>query len=335
VRGRITELLALPDGELIAAVAADSQADVAAELAGFQPANLRALAVAAGVEPVCRCDRDYPRRLQDLSNPPAVLYVAGSADRFLELAAGDPVAVVGARRASAYGLEVARALGSGLASAGMTVISGMALGIDSAAHAGALGVVGATVAVLPGPAERPYPRCKQALYNRIVATGAAVSELPPGAAVWRWAFPARNRMIAALSALTVVVEARERSGALITANLARELGRPVGAVPGPVTSPLAAAPNALIAAGAGIVRGAQDVLDALFGAGIRRASGGARRGLTPELELVLAAVGEGRDTVEAMVQTGVTPEEAFAGLSALELSGYVRRGPGGRYAVVP
>ncbi len=243
--------------------------------------------------------------------------------------------MVGARRASDYGLEVARSLGRGLGRAGVTVVSGMALGIDSAAHSGALGSGGGTVAVLPGAADRPYPRVKRALYDQIRRTGAVVSELPPGAPTFRWSFPARNRIIAALSALTVVVEARERSGSLITARIASELGRPVGAVPGRITSPLAAGPNALLARGAGLVRGAQDVLDQLFGAGVRLVADGDRAALAPELEATLSQIADGSDTVAALVRGGVAPDAALASLSALELAGYVRREPGGRYAVVP
>ncbi len=129
-----------------------------------------------------------------------MLHVGGGLERFLEVASSDPVAIVGARRASGYGLEVARSLGRGLASAGVPVVSGMAIGIDSAAHAGALDGEGPTVAVLPGGAEQPYPPGKRSLYNRIREAGAVVSELPPGTAVRRWMFPARNRIIAGLSA---------------------------------------------------------------------------------------------------------------------------------------
>jgi DNA processing protein len=211
----------------------------------------------------------------------------------------------------------------------------MALGVDSAAHAGALEVGGPTAAVLPGGADRPYPPGKRALYRRIRAEGAVVSELPAGAPVSRWSFQARNRIIAALSALTVVVEGRERSGALITARHARELGRAIGAVPGRISSPLAAGPNALLADGAAVIRGPQDVLDAVFGAGVRSAGDAARQALDPQLIPVLQAVGDGHDTIAALARAGVAPDQGLAALSALELAGYVRRGAGGRYEVVP
>jgi DNA processing protein len=334
-RAQIVEVLALPDEQLLAAVAGRRRDAVLGEYAALDHALLRARAGAAGLELLCRCDPAYPPRLLAASSPPSVLYVAGGLERFIELAAREPVAVVGARRASEYGVEVAGALARGLACAGVAVVSGMALGIDSAAHAGALLVDGPTVAVLPGGAERPYPRGKRSLYGRIRATGAVVSELPPGVAVWRWSFPARNRIIAALSAMTVVVEARDRSGSLLTAARARELGRPVGAVPGRITSPLAAGPNRLLRDGAELVRGPQDVLDALFGTGIRHAVDRPRSELDPEQERVLAAVGEGHDTLAALGRAGIEPDAALAALSALELAGCVRRRPGGSYAIVP
>lgn len=335
VRANLEAVLALPDDELISAVAGRGQARVAAELERLDLGRLRASAAAAGIESVCRCDPHYPARLWSLAAPPAVLHVIGGIDHALNLLAGEPVALVGARRASGYGLEVARALGRGLAAAGITVISGMALGVDSAAHTGALAGRGPTVAVLPAGPDRPYPASRRALYGRIAAAGAIVAELPAGAAVRRWSPPARNRMIAALAAMTVVVEAAERSGALLTAACARELGRPLGAVPGRVTSPLAAGPNALIRSGAIVVECAQDVLDELFGQGVVRSAERVRPPLTGELERLLGAVGRGDDNLAALSRSGFAAHRVLAGLSALELMGYVRREPGGRFSVVP
>ncbi len=291
--------------------------------------------VEAGVEAICRCDPRYPARLRELESAPAVLFVAGGAERLLALLAEDPVAIVGARRASDYGLDVARSLGRALSRAGLTVLSGMALGIDSAAHAGALEAGAPTVAVMPGPAGRAYPARGRGLHRQIVARGAAVSELPAGAPVWRWTFRARNRIIAALAASTVVVEAGERSGALLTARYAAELGRPVGAVPGRITAPAAAGSNGLLADGAYVVRGPQDVLDQLFGAGVRGAAAEARAALTPELRRLLAAIGDGADTAGALHRAGVAAQEGLTALAALELAGYVRRGAGGRFHVIP
>jgi DNA processing protein len=335
VRGAIEQVLALESDELIAAVGGRGRQQLQRQLARFDADAARSSAAHAGLEPICRCDRAYPPRLAQLQSAPAVLHVAGGLDRFLAAAEADPLAIVGARAASSYGLDVARSLGRGLASAGVTVVSGMALGIDSAAHAGALSADGPTIAVLPGPADSPYPRTKRGLYRQLVAAGAAVSELPGGVAVRRWMFPARNRIIAALAAMTVVVEAGARSGALLTAAFARDLDRPVGAVPGRVTAPQAVGPNGLLAQGACLVRGPQDVLDAVFGAGARTAATDDRPELGPAQRTLLRAIASGQDTPAALSRAGVAPEQGLAELASLELAGYIRRGPGGRFAVVP
>ena len=333
-RGHIDQVLELEDHELIAALGGHQQDQLCNELAALDVPAIRARSHAAGLETICACDAGYPPALRALPAPPAVLHVAGDVRRLRALAEGDVVAIVGARRASEYGLAVARSLGRGLSISGMRVVSGMALGIDSAAHAGALEVNAPTIAVLPGSAHRPYPAGKRALHRRILASGAAVSELGPGTSVRRWMFLARNRIIAALAAMTVVVEAGERSGALVTARLAGELGRPVGAVPGRVTTPQATGPNRLLAAGAGVVRGPQDVLDHLFGAGVRSA-GTTGRQPPAELRGLLAAIAEGHDTAAALARAGLEPEQGLAALAALELDGYVRRGAGGRFTVSP
>lgn len=335
VRGRIAAVLELSDAELVDAVAGKQRGAVMRELACFDADRSREHAHRSAIELICRCDPAYPVPLRALANPPAVLHVAGGLCRLQALVVEPAVAIVGARRASAYGLEVAETVGRGLGAAGVTVLSGMALGIDSAAHAGALAAGGPTIAVLPGSADRPYPPGKQALGRRIKESGALVAELPPGAAVRRWMFPARNRMIAALAAMTVVVEATERSGALITARHALELGRSVGAVPGRVSSRLASGPNGLLANRAVVVRGAQDVLDEVFGIGVRRASTGSERAeLPPQLSQLLGAVGDGADTPESLARAGFGLERALAGLASLELGGFVRRGPGGRFLPV-
>ena len=335
VRARIDDVLALDDGELIDAVGGDGASQLHAALERFDPDEARAAAERAGLEAICSCDPAYPDGLRALTVPPAALYVAGGLERCLALLREDPVAIVGARRASQYGLEVARSLGRGVACSGVTVASGMAAGIDSAAHEGALSVGGPTVAVLPSSADRVYPASKRSLHRRLVEVGAAVSELPPGADIRRWMFPARNRIIAALSAITVVVEARHRSGALVTARHAAALGRTVGAVPGRITSPQSAGPNGLLALGAAVVRDAQDVLDAVFGAGVRRAGATPRARLEPEQQQLLDAVASGRDTMDALARGGIEPERALAALAVLELDGYIVREPGGRFGVQP
>lgn len=332
---RLGSVLALPDTELIAALAGQRQEQVTRELHALDVARLRRRAAAAGLGLICRCVPEYPAQLRSLGSAPAVLYVAGELERALALLRRDVVAIVGARRASGYGLEVARSFARGLAAAGVTVVSGMALGIDSAAHAGALAARGPTVAVLPGGADTPYPPSRRALYERIVAAGAAVSELPAGASVRRWAPPGRNRIIAALATMTIVVEASSSSGALSTAAWARELGRSLGAIPGRVTSELAAGPNGLIRSGATLIERPQDVLDELFGEGAVICSDTVRPPLSEELARVLAAIASGHDTLAAVTRQGFATEQAMAATSELELLGYVRRGQGGRFEVVP
>jgi DNA processing protein len=304
---------------------------------------VRAAADAAGLGAVCRHDPAYPSRLGDLRDRPAVLFVAAREaplERLVRLVgdgASEPpaaVSIVGARRASPEGLEIARAIGAGIASAGVTVVSGMALGIDSAAHAGALDVGGRTVAVLASAANVPYPASKRQLYRRILATGCVISEMPPGFEPFRWCFPARNRTIAALGAMTVVVEAAERSGSLITAEVAADLGRDVGAIPGPITSWRAKGTNALLHDGAVLVRGADDVLDGVVGLD-RLASADPGAGLPPRLASLVRAVGGGRDTLAALAGSPEQAQGTLAALTELELQGRLRRVTGGRYVVVP
>ena len=333
-RRRLRELLALSDHELIAALAGERRGAIAREHEAFDAARAREHLDAASIEAVCRHDERYPLRLLQADDAPAVLHVAGDAGRLEMLAAPDApaVAIVGARRAAADGLQVAHALGRGLAAAGVTVISGMALGVDSAAHAGALEVGGPTVTVLASGADVPYPASKRSLHRELVRTQAAVSEMPPGFKPFRWCFPARNRTIAGLASMTIVVEATERSGSLITADLAQGLGRAVGAVPGPVTGPRCAGSNALLRDGALVIRNAQDALDEALGIGVATAMTGRRPDeLKPALRGLLRRVEDGHDTVSALATTPAEAQHALAGLSELELLGFLRRGPGGRY----
>jgi DNA processing protein len=334
VRADIGAVMALADEDLIAAVGGAQTDSLRRELVDFDHDRARAAAATAKLDLLCRCSARYPHRLRELDNPPALVHVAGGLEHFLTLIDDEPVAIVGARRSSPYGLEVARSLGRDLGRAGVPVISGMALGIDSAAHEGAASTGAPAVAVLPGGADRPYPAAKRALYRRIMAAGAAVSELPAGTAPRRWMYLARNRIIAALASMTIVVEAGERSGALLTAAVARRLGRHLGAVPGRITTPTAAGSNGLLADGATVVRGVQDVLDCVYGAGARRGPGPLERPqLESELEVLLVAIADGHDTLAALERAGLTPQQALSGLAALEIAGYVRREPGGRFTV--
>ncbi len=349
-RARIGELLALDDRELIAAVTGRDRKDIEREYLRLDVAAATANAgpaEARGIELLCGCDPGYPAPLRALPGPSPMLYVAGGLDRLVRLCEHDTVAIVGSRRASAYGVEVARSVGRELAASGLTVVSGMARGIDAAAHAGALRAgdelgahadarqAGGTIAVLPGPAERPYPASQSALYRSIVERGVAISELPCGTSVWKWCFLARNRLIAALAKLTVVVEAGVRSGALPTAAAARELGRPVGAVPGRVTSAEAAGSNALLAAGARVIRDAQDALDCLYGVGARSVRAEQREALDRQQQQLLHALAEGETVAAALARAGIAPERGLAVAAELELGGWLRRGAGGSYVVIP
>jgi DNA processing protein len=211
----------------------------------------------------------------------------------------------------------------------------MALGVDSAAHAGALDAGAPTVAVLAGGADVPYPASKRSLYKRILAEGCVVSELPPGFEPFRWNFPARNRIIAALGHMTVVVEAAERSGSLITAEVAADLGRDLGAVPGPVTAWRSKGTNALLRDGATLIRDSRDVLDAVIGVGSGPPAIEPTPALEPRLASILRAVGDGRDTLAALTGTPDQAQATLEALTELELGGHLRRVPGGRYVVLP
>ena len=194
----------------------------------------------------------------------------------------------------------------------------------------------------PRGAERPYPASSRALYRRILADGAVISELPPGTPARRWTFPARNRLIAALGALTVVVEACAGSGALLTAGAAAALGRPLGAVPGHVTSPLAAGPHGLLAAGARLITGVGDLLDALAESGARAPvprgrsttpGEGPAAQLDPARRALYQALSAGHPSAAALQRAGLSTGDGLSALAALELDGLIRREAGGAWAV--
>jgi DNA processing protein len=280
---------------------------------------------------VKRGEKGYPESLAELQEPPAALHGVGDRRALVELEHAATVTIVGARRASDYGLRTAEELARDLAFAGIAVVSGMAYGIDAAAHRGALAGGGCTLAVLGGGPDVVYPPSNRGLHRQIAAAGAVVSEHPPGTETTKWSFPARNRIMAGLSCMTIVVEAAEPSGTLITADETIRLGRDLGAVPGQVGSRLAAGPHALIRDGATLIRGAQDVLDLMLGIGQTSV---ARSGpaLQPELAPVLDRVERGAATPDAVaVAAGIAPHEAAVALARLELLGYVAANGSGRY----
>jgi DNA processing protein len=285
----------------------------------------------AGASLVSWADAGYPARLRQIAQPPLALEVRGIlvAD---ELA----VAVVGARRASDYGRRMAEELGRGLAQAGIAVVSGLAAGIDGAAHRGALAANGRTIAVLGTGVDRVYPSWHRDLAAAIAARGALVSEFPCGAPPLPYHFPRRNRVIAGLSAGVVVVEAAEDSGSLITVFHALEQGREVFAVPGPAGHPLQRGAHRLIRQGARLVTSADEVLEEIAPALIDRAAharrAAAEAGLTAEERRVLEAVGPDGGLVDDVIRRAAVPAAAaLETLLALELRGLVDQLPGKRF----
>ncbi|HEY8860349.1 MAG TPA: DNA-processing protein DprA [Gaiellales bacterium] len=279
----------------------------------------------SGTSCVTVFDQGYPAGLHDLHDPPLAVFLRGA----LPLAADRPaVAIVGARRSSDTGLRLARRLGGFAAGAGVAVVSGMALGIDGAAHAGALDAGGVTVAVLGCGTDIAYPRSHRGLYARILEHGLAVSEYPPGTAPAPWRFPARNRLIAALARTVVIVEARVRSGALITADHALDLGRDVVAVPGAAGSSASAGTNGLIKSGAGLV---EDEADLSVWLGID-APAAPPPPADPAARRVLEGL-SGRPAYadDIAAATGLGPGSAAALLSRLEIDGWLARDASGRY----
>jgi DNA processing protein len=331
---RARELLALPDEELAAAMARSQAKSFLRRAAERDPVRMLAAISGSGAWATCRHDDLYPETLHDLGDAPAVIFGRGRAGILHGLRRETAVTIVGSRRPSRYGRELATELGAELAAAGFAVVSGMALGIDSAAQAGALQVGGLTIAVLGCGVDVAYPPRSARLYTEIVERGMVIGELPPGSQPRRWTFPARNRIMAALGAMTLVVEARERSGSLITAEMAESLNRDVGAVPGLVGSSPAAGTNGLIRDGAHLIRNAQDVLDGLLGPGAGERSARLRAGpaLEQEQARVLALVERGAGTADALAMASeLRPGELATALLRLELSGYVRCNGDGRY----
>jgi DNA processing protein len=289
-------------------------------------------AAAAGCVIVTPEDEGFPGALRDAADPPPALWVRGTvptADR-------PAVAVVGTRGASPYGLRVAHRLAEGLARAGVVVVSGLARGIDGAAHAGALAGGGPTVAVLGCGVDVVYPPEHTGLASDVAGQGALLSEHPPGASPLRGHFLRRNRIVATLSRATVVVEAGLASGALSTARNAVQEGRDVLAVPGPVDRESHAGCHQLLREGAAVCEGVEDVLRVLGGGAASGGAGGGRRPTSmpppaagPERVVWSALDGDVAVDADALVRlTGLSPDDVAAAITALELSGRATRVPG-------
>ncbi len=322
IGSRSPELLRLSNEDLVAAAAPKVAGQLLGRIAALDERYLTAELAAAQCWACCRHGDLYPEGLRDAPDAAWALIGRGDPGLLSELEPFGAVTIVGARRATSYGREVARELGRELAAAGMVVISGLAFGIDACAHRGAI-ETGRTIAVLGCGPDTAYPAAHRSLWRQICEKGLVISEFPPGAVPWRWTFPARNRIMAALAGMTVVVEAAARSGSLITADLAADLGRDLGAVPGPITSRASAAPNNLLAGGACVVRDAQDVLDAMLGAGAKRIDRGGPA-LDQALADVLTAVEMGESNCDGVAAAlGLSGPAAAAALARLELLGYV------------
>jgi len=298
-------------------------------------ANEIALARDAGITLVAYSDARYPARLRAIADPPPVLYLKG------ELIEADDraVAIVGSRSASDYGRRVARDLARGLAGVGLTVVSGMARGIDGAAHEAALNAGGRTVAVLGSGVERAYPPEHDKLHARIAGAGAVLSELPIGTRPLAFNFPARNRLISGLALGVVVVEATEKSGSLITASMAVEQGREVFAVPGQVGSSRSRGAHRLIRQGAKLIEDVDHILEEIAP---QLARGGAARSSAPtlppgagaETQKIFALLQEGALQVdEAIEKSGIGAPRVLQILLELELQGYVTQLAGKKYAL--
>ena len=285
----------------------------------FDESAVRAGLAASGLRYLGRSEQGFPPLLAAIHDPPPGLYVRGSAS--LDVLHVAAVAIVGARACSAYGRHVARMLGRELASAGILVVSGLARGVDGEAHRGALEAGGRTVAVLGCGVDRDYPAAHAELAARLVAGGGLiVSEYAPGVEPAPWRFPARNRIVAGLCSATVVVEARERSGALITADFALEEGREVFVVPGEITAALSVGSNALLRLGATPLLAAADVLSSL---GVEPPAPSVPE-LHGDVAVVLARVRERPAGADELARaTGLDAAGLAAALCELELLGLV------------
>jgi DNA processing protein len=279
-------------------------------------------------------DPGYPPALKQIVAPPPFLFVRGGIVDEDALA----IAIVGSRRATAYGLRMAEQIAADLAARGVTVVSGLARGVDTAAHRGALGVRGRTLAVLGSGIDRVYPPENRGLAREVAAAGGLVSQFPMGTPPLPQHFPIRNRVIAGLTLGTVVVEAAERSGALITARMAGEMGREVYAVPGNVSSPVSQGTNDLLRDGASFARSWEDVVAELapaWRAAVGPGPSPAPAGMAVAAEAgggVLSLLGDDPLAIDHVIErSGLAAGAVAASLTELELRGLVRKLPGSRY----
>ena len=272
-------------------------------------------------------DEDYPRTLLEIADPPVVLYCKGRRALLSQPALG----IVGSRNATPQGIRDAEAFAQALSDAGLTIVSGLALGIDASAHRGGLAGAGSSIAVIGTGLDRIYPARNKALAHQLAESGLIVTEFSLGTPPMPGHFPRRNRLISGVSRGVLVVEAAPGSGSLITARVAAEQGREVFAIPGSIHSPLARGCHALIKQGAKLVESAADILDELAW----------QQSLAPQLleavpaDPVLAALDGGPVTLDTLAQrTGLTLDALSAKLLALELDGRIASLPSGRYQLL-
>ena len=285
--------------------------------------EVMARAASIGAHIMVQGEPTYPAVLLELPQPPSLLFALGTPGHLH----GRRVGIVGTRHSSASGERIAAQMAAVLVGAGAVVVSGMAFGIDAAAHRGAMDANGGTIAVLGGGADVPYPPAHAGLHDRIVREGLVVSEIPLGSRPGKGAFPRRNRIIAALAETLIVIEAGERSGALITARIAAELGRNVAVVPGPIDSPRHVGSNRLLHDGAAVITRIEDVLSiADLDSPAREAPQCAADGDTadPAHGIILAALRAGAADVEDLGRTTrLSPRDFATALSSLELTGRI------------
>lgn len=265
-------------------------------------------------------DERYPRLLTEIPDPPPLLFALGR----LELLKESAVAIVGSRSHTRYGAEVCRHFAGGLARHGLVVVSGMARGLDAVAHSAALEAGGGTIGVLAHGFGVIYPSCNRALYQRLAREGCLLTENPPGQKPHQGSFPRRNRLISGLAPVTLVVEAGDKSGALITAGTALVQGRELLAVPGPITSPTSAGCNRLIQQGAKPALGLRDVLEEYGKSLTGVPSARLPRDLGETERRVMELLGEANSHVDDLAATlGLTVGETLAALTSLEIQGLV------------
>jgi len=309
------------DGELRTVLDERACREVLLARARISPAEVMDRIARSGAEVITVLDESYPRILREIPGPPPVLYVRGTLPRQDE----PTVAIVGTRRASSYGREATTQIASDLAAAGVTVVSGLAKGIDGFAHRAALDVAGRTVAVMASGVDIIYPPEHRQLAERIVESGALVSDYPPGAKPDAPNFPARNRIISGLSLATIVIEAPSRSGALITVGFAADQGRDVYAVPGSILSAASEGSNRLLRQGATPLTSAADLLDDLkLSPSVVEEPGQIAFPMTDDERSLYALVtSEPQHIDELAYGAGFTIAAASALLTMLELKGLV------------